>query len=129
MNEMIAKEDAGYAFDIVKATCAQARPGMPCTPQERERAMLTKRNRKYFLKPDPWIFLGLLPVARPWLLAIAGLSFSIIEPLPFILVFYLNRQLLDPLFPKKQSENVIGPLRVPGTGDGLRLRLISGRHS
>ncbi len=76
--------------------------------------------------------IGAIPGAfdgvSPWMLATAGLLFSLIAPLPFILLFYRNRELLDPFFPKKPSENVIGTLRGPGTQDIQRLLILSGHH-
>jgi hypothetical protein len=54
--------------------------------------------------------------------------FSILAPLLFIFEFLLANELIDPLFKKKQSINVIGTLRKPGTGPAQRLLLVSGHH-
>ena len=39
MTEIITNADAQYALDIVKAICTQVGPGLPGTPQERERVV------------------------------------------------------------------------------------------
>ena len=38
MTAIITSQDAGYALDLVKEVCAQVGPGLPGSPQERERA-------------------------------------------------------------------------------------------
>jgi hypothetical protein len=48
--------------------------------------------------------------------------------LPFILQDVLGFELLDPLFKKKQSVNVIGTLRKPASGKAKRLLILSGHH-
>ena len=78
------------------------------------------------------IFLGTtalrLPPAWSWLTAALELAFAISAPLPFILVFTLNHELLDPFFPKRQSVNVIGTLRRPDTDQVKRLLILSAHH-
>jgi len=66
--------------------------------------------------------------APPWLTAMAALAFSILSPLPFLLQDVFGFKLLDPLLKKKQSVNVIGTLRKPGTGNAKRLLMLSGHH-
>ena len=61
------------------------------------------------------ISMGRFAGVSPWVTAIAALVFSILSPLLFILEFLLGFELVDPFFKKKQSENVIGTLRKPGT--------------
>jgi hypothetical protein len=46
----------------------------------------------------------------------------------FVLEFLLSYEVLDPLFPKKGSINVVGTLRKPGTRNVKRLLIISGHH-
>jgi len=64
----------------------------------------------------------------PWVTASAALAFSIIAPLPFIFEFILGFELVDPFFKKKQSVNVVGSLRKPGTTNVKRLLILSGHH-
>src|SRR5512139_1712842 len=44
MSEIITNNDAQYAFDLVKTICAEVGPGLPGTPQERQRAEIIKRE-------------------------------------------------------------------------------------
>jgi hypothetical protein len=64
----------------------------------------------------------------PWATSIAALVFSILAPALFILEFILSYELIDPLFPKKSSINVIGRLRKTGTTNVKRLLILSGHH-
>jgi hypothetical protein len=91
-----------------------------------------------FLNPYPGLFLliaallnisiGRFTGVSPWLTTIAALAFSIISPLLFIFEFILDFELIDPLFPKKKSVNVIGTLRKPGANTMKRLLILSGHH-
>jgi hypothetical protein len=44
MPEAVTDDDAQYALDIVKAICTEVGPGLPGSPQERERAAMIKRE-------------------------------------------------------------------------------------
>jgi hypothetical protein len=145
MPEMVTNRDAQYAFDIIRTICTQVGPGLPGSPQERERAAIIQRELESHLGAGnvaveeftlaPWAFLSAYPLnalfllvaallnisigrftgISPWFTAIAALSFSILAPLLWILEFVLGYELFDPLFKKKQSVNVIGRL-LPGPG-------------
>jgi hypothetical protein len=157
MTDVITTQDAQYAFDIVKAICTEVGPGIPASPQERERAYMIKKELEAhlgtenvvveeftlapdgFLTPYPGVVCMSLAVLLnismeyttgivPWITAIAALVFSIITPTLFILQFVLCREVIDPLLPKKRSLNVIGTLRKPGTGEVKRLLILSGHH-
>jgi hypothetical protein len=157
MPEIVTDLDALYAFDIVKAICTQVGPGLPSSPQERERAEMIKEElvahlgaenvvmEEFTLAPDaflsayPAVFCMIMAVLLntsvgrftgiwPWITSIAALIFSIIPPLSFIVEFLLSQELLDPLFRKKQSINVIGALHKPGTQNVKRLLILSGHH-
>lgn len=157
MTEIITKEDAQYAFDLVKTICTEVGPGLPGSSQERERASILKNEleshlgaenvavEEFTLAPDaclspfPGVLFMILSVLlnismgrftgiSPWVTCIAALVFSILAPLLFILEFILGFELTDPLFKKKQSLNVIGRLRKPGTQDVKRLLILSGHH-
>jgi hypothetical protein len=150
--------DAQYAFDIVQRICAQVGPGLPCSSQERERATVLQKElasylgvenvvlEKFTVAPDAFlaslpissvfmllaalldISIGRFPGVSPWITAIAALGFSILSILLILFEFVLGLELIDPLFKKKQSVNVIGTLRKPGTNHVKRLLILSGHH-
>jgi hypothetical protein len=158
MPDIITNSDASYALDIVKKICSEVGPGLPGSKQESARADLVKRELESHLGTDnvaveeftfaPGAFLSSYPLCglfmliaallnismghimwvSPWFTSIAGLAFSFILPIPFILEFVLAFELLDPLFKKKKSINVIGTLCKPGTKIVKRLLIISGHH-
>jgi hypothetical protein len=157
MPEIITNQDAQYAFDIVKTICTEVGPGLPGSPQERERAAILKKELEShlgaenvvveefsvapdaLLSPYPGVFCMIMAVLlnisigrftgiTPWVASIAALFFSIITPLLFIVEFLLGYELIDPIFPKKKSLNVIGKLRKPGTTNVKRLLILSGHH-
>lgn len=145
MPEIINNNDAHYAFDIVKTICTEVGPGLPGSSQERERAAIIKRELESHLGAGnvvveeftiaPGAFLGSLPISAlftllaallnisigrftgisPWVIAIAALAFSISSVFLVIFEFILGFEFIDPIFKKKQSVNVIGTLRKPGT--------------
>jgi hypothetical protein len=156
MPEIITIDDAQYAFDIVKTICTEVGPGLPGSSQERERAAIIHKElgshlgaenvvvEEFTFAPDaflnlyPGIFMliaALLNISigrftgiSPWLTVVAALAFAILSPLLFIFEFILGHELIDPLFKKKQSLNVVGTLRKPGTRNVKRLLILSGHH-
>jgi hypothetical protein len=158
MPEIITADDARYAYELVRTICTEVGPGLPGSPQERERAAIFRKELESHLGAGnvaveefavaPWAGLVALRLSAlfmlvaallnvsighfrgvpPWLTAMAALAFSILSPLPFILQDVFGFELLDPLFKKKQSVNVIGTLRKPGTGNAKRLLILSGHH-
>ena len=158
MSEIISTKDADYAYDIVKKICSEVGPGLPGSLRERERADKVKKELESHLSTDnvaveefkfaPEAFLSSYPICglfmlfaallnismghilwvSPWLTSIAALAFSLMAPFPFIFEFVLSYELLDPLFRKKKSINVIGKLYKPGTKAAKRLLIISGHH-
>jgi Peptidase family M28 len=158
MSVRIIESDATYAFDLVKKICSEVGPGLPGSPQERNRAELIKKELESHLGTGnvaseeftfaPGAFLSSYPICglfmlcaallnislghimgvSPLLTSVTALAFSIMVPLPFIFEFVLARELVDPLFRKKKSINVIGTLHSPGTGNVKRLLIISGHH-
>jgi hypothetical protein len=93
-----------------------------------------------FLRASPIIALLMLSAAllntsmdrftgvSSWVAAMVVLLLSIISPLLFIFEFLFGFELTDPLFRKKQSINVVGTLRRPGTKNVRRLLILSGHH-
>jgi hypothetical protein len=158
MPEIITHDDAHYAFEIVETICTEVGPGLPGSSQEWRRAAIIKKELAShlgagnvaveeftfapaaFLRASPIIALFTLIAAllnismdrftgvSTWLAAIAALALSIISPLLLIFEFYFGFELTDPLFKKKQSINVVGTLRKPGTKDVRRLLILSGHH-
>jgi hypothetical protein len=158
MPEIITNSDASYALNFVKKICSEVGPGLPGSTQENARADLVKKELESHLGTDniaveeftfaPGAFLGSYPICglfllfaalsnismghimgiSPWLTTITALIFSLMVLLLFIFEFVLSFELLDPLFLKKKSINVIGSLRKPGTKIVKRLIIISGHH-
>ncbi len=153
----ISPEDAQYALDIVKSICDQVGPGLPATPQERARGEMIKKElerhlgeenvavEEFTLAPDAFlstfpavgctlaaiilnIFAGHFHGTSAWIISLAALALSTFPPLSFILEFFLSLEVFDALYPKRQSSNVIGSLRKPGTGEVKQLLIISGHH-
>jgi hypothetical protein len=158
MHQIITEDDARYAFDLVKAICTEVGPGSPGTPQERERAAMIQKEleshlgvdhvtqEEFTLAPEAFLgsqlistlfmliafvfnlSLGRSAVTPSWLIAVSALLLSTISVLLFIFEFVLVFEMIDPIFKKKQSVNVIGTLRKPGTQNVKRLLMLSGHH-
>jgi hypothetical protein len=158
MSEIITNDDAQYALDIVKRICLQVGPGLPASPQERERAEIVKQELESHLGAGnvfveeftlaPGAFLGAYPLSAffmlmaallnismgritgipPWLTSTVALALSIISVSLLIFEFILGFELIDPFFKKNQSVNVIGALRKPGTKNVKRLLILGGHH-
>ena len=158
MAEIITNDDAQYAYDIVRTICTEVGPGLPGTPQERERAAIIKKELESHLGTGsvvaeeftvaPGAVVGGLPICAlfilvaallnmsvgrisgvsPWLTAVAALALSVLPLLSFVLEFIYALEFVDPFFIKKQSVNVIGTLRRPGTEKAKRLLILSGHH-
>lgn len=158
MPGIITDADAQYALDIVREICREVGPGLPGSPQERERAAIIERELESHLGTGnvaveeftvaPGAFLGSqhlsalfvlmaaalnistehFPGISPWVTAMAALVFSILPVWLFIFQFILSSEVIDPFFKKKQSVNVIGTLRKAGTQNVKRLLILSGHH-
>ncbi len=158
MTETITSDDAKYALDFVKKICDEVGPGLPGSPQEKERAAAIEKELKLHLGEGnvvieefavaPNAFIGSVNIEAffiivavllnitvgrfsgilPWVIAISALVFSTIPLLLFVFEFYFSFELIDSFFGKKQSVNVIGSLRRPGTTDVKRLLILSGHH-
>lgn len=158
MSDAITQDDARYALEVVERVCREVGPGVPGSPQERERAAVIQEELTSHLGAGnvaveefslaPGAFLGALPLSAvcllvavllnlsagrfagipSWLTAGVALAFSLLAALTFVLEYLLYFEFVDPLFPKKRSVNVIGTLRRPGMGEGKRLLIVSGHH-
>jgi hypothetical protein len=158
MVEIITANDAQYALELVKAICTQVGPGIPGSAQERERAAMIYREleahlgagnvtlEEFSLAPRAFlgaqlistafmlaaavlnISMGGLTGVSAWLAAAAAVVLSGISVLLFIFEFVLGFEVVDRFFNQKQSVNVIGKLRKPGTQDVKRMLILSGHH-
>ncbi len=158
MPEKITRDDASYALDIVRAICAEVGPGSPGTPQERQRATIIARELASHLGAEnvaveeftlaPGAFLGAQSISTllmvvtvvlnvsagrlggisAWASAAAALALAVTAILLFLFEFVQAHEVVDPLFGKRTSVNVIGTLRRPGAGDTKRLLILSGHH-
>lgn len=156
MPALISDDDAYYALDIVKRICAEVGPGLPGSSQERDRAEVIKKELEshlgienvvvedFTLAPEaflniyPGLFMliaamlnisiGRFTIVSPWFTTIAALVLSILSPLIFITEFFFGKELVDPFFKQKLSQNVIGTLHKPGNKNLKRLLILSGHH-
>jgi hypothetical protein len=158
MSEIITSADAAYALELIKTICAQAGPGVPGSSQERQRAEIIKKElashlgsenvqvEEFDLAPEAFLssqlistlfmllaallnrFGGQIPRFPPWAAASCALILSAGAILIFILEFIFGFELLDPMFKKGKSINVVGSLRRPGTKAVNRLLILSGHH-
>ena len=154
----IDTSDAQFALDLVKAICKDVGPGLPGTSKERERAAAIKKELEVHLDAGnvateeftvaPNAFLGSLILSGIFVIvaallnvstgSLSGISslvtsmpslvFSIMPLLLFVVEFVYSFEIIDSLFGKRQSVNVIGTLRKPGTTSVKRLLILSGHH-
>ena len=153
MSARPSPEDTSYAYAVVDEICARVGPGMPGTLQEHERADVVRRELEKHLGEDhvvtepfsvaPWAWLSSYPICAVLIalaaacnllagrfdsvaLAATGLVFAIAAPALFVAEFVLGRELLDRMFARRPSENVVGSL--PATGKPERLLIVSAHH-
>jgi Peptidase family M28 len=157
MTADVTAQDAQYALDLVRRICTEVGPGLPGTPQERERAAILQDEleshlgaenvamEEFTLAPDallttyPAVLCMLAAVLlnlgtgrisgiSPWATSIAALILSLFMPLLFVLEYVLSLEVTDRFFPKRQSINLVGRLRRPGAEKVSRLLILSGHH-
>jgi hypothetical protein len=139
MGTGIEKADLDFAYNFIKRICVDIGPGSPCSAGERARASAVKsemensadevREEPFVCAPDAFlkwfefagvlaviagIFfqIGLLPLC-PLGFTTAALGIAVFIFLIMIFEFFLGKQFIDGLFPKKRSENILGVLRPP----------------
>ena len=86
MPATISRDDAQYAYNLVKTICTEVGPGLPGTRQERERAEIIKKELESYLGSEnvvmeeftlaPDAFLGSLPLSALCMLLAALLNIS-----------------------------------------------------
>lgn len=158
MKKEITNIDAAYALDIVKQICEKVGPGISCSYNESKRAAIIENEFKSHLgeenviiekfKVAPFAFISayhlsallmiiavflnisvhLFSGAFPLIISMFALIFSFLSPTIFILEFVLGLNIIDPFFRKKESLNVIGTLRKPGSKNIKKLLILSGHH-
>ncbi len=157
MNAKLLKDEAQFIIEVVKKICTTVGPGIPCSPQERARAMIIKEEMEKTVGPESvdveeftcapsaflgWIRFGAIAgavsvglhfLARQTtgyltiLLLALSFLFALSILLAFLFQFILCREFLDFLFPKKTSVNVIG--RIPSKeGKVKKILIFAGHH-
>ncbi len=154
----VTGEDVSYAMDLVRRICTEVGPGVPGSAKERQRAAMIQKELEthigagnvameaFTVAPGAlWgsarisavftLFAAVLNMSaghiaglEPVATATAAVAFAVLSGLVFLLQFTLGLELVDPLFPKKHSVNVVGTLRRTGTKDVKRLLIVSGHH-
>ena len=154
MTEWIQAEDLTFACEFIKRICVDIGPGSPCSPQEHARAAAIKSElgrvadetgeERFTCAPDAFLkwfsfastlsivaaffyFLGLLP-KFPLVFTTLGLAIAIFIVLILIFEFFLFREFIDGLYPRKPSENIVGVIHPKSRGKAKRLLILSGHH-
>ncbi|MHA1265423.1 MAG: M28 family metallopeptidase [Candidatus Helarchaeota archaeon] len=151
MDIEISQEDAEYMYNFIDRIITEIGPRMPCSKQEAEAAEvikgeLEKTCDEVTIEPftcHPRAFLGWLPIVVCLILGSAA-SFFFLTPLNPILAaslslilvgiafvvmwyeFFNYREFIDPLFPEKPSQNVVGTIKAKG--EPKKLLLFAGHH-
>ncbi len=155
---LVTDADADYMFGLIKKICTEVGPGSPCTPQEERRATILKEEmeklvgaenvavEKTRLAPNAFFgwfrwgcILALLSVLFFFTRQDFGfpLLFAFLAFLCIFLVnsaavgeFFLYREMVDFLFKKGESQNVIGTIRRKGqkAEEIKRLIIVGGHH-
>ncbi len=158
---LIEKADLDFAYNFIKRICVDIGPGSPCSSQEHARAAAVKaemekvvdevREEPFVCAPDAFLKwfefagvlaviagvffqLGLLPLC-PLGFTTVALGIAVFIFLIMIFEFFLGKEFIDGLFPKKPSENIIGVIRPPSRPEGSptdrgpkRILIFSGHH-
>lgn len=154
----VKKDDARYAYNIVKQICTEIGPGAPCTEQERKRAFIIKEEMEKIVGPrsvsvegftcapkaflgwfKPGIFIASLSLLFHFLATrffpSYTFSFSIISFILALLViviwiceFVLYYEFIDPLFKQKSSLNIIGSIKPKGAKKTEKILIFAGHH-
>ncbi len=158
MPSAITEHDARYAYNVVEKICTEVGPGLPGSPQEHARAKIIQQEMESSLSTGnvtteaftmaPKALLEWLPVGAililisallnisihrfggffPWISTSVALVLSVLTNLAGVLEFVFYYEFVEPVFSKKESVNVIGSLRKPGTDKIKRLLILGGHH-
>jgi len=151
----ISKEDSVYMYDIIQKIIDECGPRMPCSPQEAKGAELIKNELEKTCDEVIIDSFTCYPrAALGWIridLILALLSFSlfllinlivdsywvyILSILSTLLIFlailiaweefFSYKEFIDPIFKKKNSQNVIG--KIKPKGEIKKIIIFSGHH-
>ncbi|TFG04354.1 MAG: M28 family peptidase [Promethearchaeota archaeon] len=151
MSVEIPEDDANYMYDFIDRIIKDIGPRMPCSKQEAKAADIIQDELKKTcdeahieaFKCHPRAFLGWLPIVVCLILGsaasffflssiniifAAALTFGIVV-IAFIILwyeFFNYREFIDPLFPKRSSQNVIGTIKAKTSRK--RVLLFAGHH-
>jgi len=155
MSIEVSNEDSKYMYEIIQKIIDKCGPRMPCSAQEAQAAEIISNELKkscddVLIEPfncQPRAFLGyikidiifvlfsfilffLIPfdITHIWDEIIIWVSF-ILNLVAIIIIwneFFNYREFIDPLFKKKQSQNVIGTIKA--SGERKKLIIFSGHH-
>ncbi|MHA1988662.1 MAG: M28 family metallopeptidase [Promethearchaeota archaeon] len=155
MEVEISQENSKYMYDIIQTIIDECGPRMPCSPQEAKSAEIIKNELgktcdEVVIEPFKchpraalgWIKISILAVLVSfasffliklllnsyWILVLAGLTLG----LTFLAVlvaweeFFSYKEFIDPLFKRKESQNVIG--KIKPDDDVKKIIIFSGHH-
>jgi hypothetical protein len=151
----ISKDDSDYMYDFIKKIINECGPRMPCSPSEAKCAEIIKNELEQTcdevtIEPffcQPRAFLGFIKVIT--VLTITSLILFLLIPLKLInyweqtiliIIVSLNiisililwneffnyNEFIDPVFKKKQSQNVIG--KIAADQELKKILIFSGHH-
>jgi hypothetical protein len=151
----VTDDDAEYMAEWITRVCTEVGPGGPGTPQERERAMIAKKELEEYADEvsvedftlSPRAFLGwvrmticatLISLLFFYLIPFNALIFSILAVIAIVLgflfmweEFFNYAEFIDPVFKKKTSENIIGSIKPAESASGdtpKKIIIFSGHH-
>lgn len=157
MTAEIAAGDVRYAYDLVARVCREVGPGLPASLEERRRAGVFERELARYVGADgvaveefavaPGAFTAAVPMAALlalaaavlsavsgrvgvawWITAVGAVVCAGVAVLVVTLEFVFAFEVIDVLFRKRRSVNVVARLRHPDTREVRRLLLVSGHH-
>ena len=147
--------DSEFMYDFINSIIEKCGPRMPCSPQEAQSAELIKSElekycdetsiEKFSCQPRAFlgyiriiIFLNLISFCLFFIIPLSNiiywkyiLTFSalFINVIAFLVIwneFFNYREFIDPLFKRKESQNVIGKIMPPE--ETKKILIFSGHH-
>lgn len=158
MTQEATRDDARYAYDVIKRICVEVGPGIPCSPQEKARAMVIKEEMETTVGKNaveeeaftcaPHAFLGwfkggvvlmLFSLVCHYLATqntgpvalILSLAAFVIAALILIIAtveFVYCREFVDFLLPKRTSLNVVGTIKPRENQEAKKILIFAGHH-
>ena len=158
MTQETIREAARYAYDVIKRICVEVGPGIPCSPQERARAMIIKEEMEKTVGENavaveaftcaPHAFLGWLKGgvvlmsislvchylatqqigAAALILSVAAFAIAALILVITTVEFVYCREFVDFLLPKKPSLNVVGTIKPRENQEVKKILIFGGHH-